>query len=394
MLSRRLGLALASALSLAVGGIVTITHSPASGQESQGGSVTTRAVSDTQAAQSIQVSGKDFVDQDGRVVRLVGVNRSGTQYACMEGWGIFDGPSDDASIQSMKSWGITAVRVNLNEDCWLGINGVNPQYAGDNYHAAIGDYVKRLNEAGLYVIVDMHHSAPGDQPADGQRPMPDRDHAPDYWKSVAGYFKDNHAVLFDLYNEPYPDDNQDSTAAWTCVRDGGDCPGVGFTAAGMQELVTAVRSTGATNPILVGGPQYAGVVDRWMEFKPDDPANQLAASVHIYGQPLGSPYDDPSTWDGDLATLGGQVPIVMGEIGDTDCTHNFIDQLMPWADAHGLSYVAWAWVTSDCAGEPALISDYDGTPTDYGVGFRGHVQALSLTPEARSAREHPVGLSR
>jgi hypothetical protein len=144
----------------------------------------------------------------------------------------------------------------------------------------------------------------------------------------------------------------------------------------MQELVAAVRNTGATNPILVSGPQYAGLVDRWQEFKPADPAGQLVASVHVYGQPLGSPYDDPATWNGDMATLATQVPVVMGEIGDTDCTHRFTDQLMTWADAHGVSYTAWAWVTSSCAAEPALISDYNGTPTAYGVGVRDHLLSL------------------
>ncbi len=330
----------------------------------------------TGGALAIKVVGNHLVNQNGAVVQLRGANRSGTQYACAEGWGFFDGPSDDASIQSMKNWGMNAVRVNGNEDCWLGINGVNAAYGGLSYRAAIGDFVRRINAKGMYVIFDMHHSAPGAQKALGQQPMPDRDHAPDYWASVADYFKNDPAVLFDLYNEPYPDNNRDSTAAWTCVKNGGTCPGVSFTTAGMQELVAAVRNTGATNPILVSGPQYAGLVDRWQEFKPADPAGQLVASVHVYGQPLGSPYDDPATWNGDMATLATQVPVVMGEIGDTDCTHRFTDQLMTWADAHGVSYTAWAWVTSSCAAEPALISDYNGTPTAYGVGVRDHLLSL------------------
>jgi hypothetical protein len=33
-------------------------------------------------------------------------------------------------------------------------------------------------------------------------------------------------------------------------------------------------------------------------------------------------------------------------------------------------------VRSDCAGEPALISDYDGTPTAYGKGIRDHLLSL------------------
>jgi hypothetical protein len=36
---------------------------------------------------------------------------------------------------------MNVVRIPLNEDCWLGINGVNPAYGGYNYQKAIGDFV-------------------------------------------------------------------------------------------------------------------------------------------------------------------------------------------------------------------------------------------------------------
>ncbi len=327
---------------------------------------------------SIKVSGKDFVNQDNKVIRLVGVNRSGTQYTCMDGDGFSDGPIDDASITTMKTWGINVVRVNMNEQCWLGINGVPAAYGGANYQKAIGEFVKRLHDHGMYAIIDMHHSNAGTKKATDTIVMADRDHANDYWKSVAAYFKNDHAVIFDLFNEPFPDNNRNTTAAWTCVRDGGTCPGVSFTAAGMQEMLNAVRGAGATQPVMISGPEYAGDLDRWTEFKPADPQNQLVASVHIYGQPLGSPYDDSSRWDTEIAPLAKTTPIVVGELGDSDCTHKFIDKFMPWADSHGLSYVAWAWVTSDCAGEPALISNYNGTPTNFGIGFRDHVKSLGL----------------
>jgi hypothetical protein len=296
----------------------------------------------------------------------------------MDGDGFSDGPIDDASIANMKAWGINVVRVNMNEQCWLNINGVPAAYGGANYQKAIGDFVKRLHNAGMYVIIDIHHSNAGTKKATDTVVMADRDHANDYWKSVGAYFKDDHAVLFDLFNEPYPDNNKDTTAAWTCVRDGGTCTGVSFTAAGMQEMLTSLRSSGATQPVMIAGPQYAGVLDRWAEFKPNDPQNQLVASVHIYGQPLGSPYDDTTRWDKEIAPLAKTTPIVVGELGDSDCTHNFIDKFMPWADSHGLSYVGWGWVTSNCADEPALVSNYNGTPTNFGIGFRDHVKALGL----------------
>jgi hypothetical protein len=87
-------------------------------------------------------------------VRLLGVNRSGQEFKCIQqgsagslGWGIFDGPTDLASVQAIASWHANAVRVPLNEDCWLGINGVNPSYGGATYQAAIA-----VHQAGLHVI--------------------------------------------------------------------------------------------------------------------------------------------------------------------------------------------------------------------------------------------------
>ena len=304
-------------------------------------------------------------------VQLRGVNRSGTQYACVLGPEVFDGPADDASIRAMTSWGINAVRVSLNEQCWLGVNGLPVEYSAEHYRTEVVGYVDRLLAAGLAVIVDLHWSAPGAEQARGQKRMADRDHAPQFWRSVAATFRGHRAVVFDLYNEPYPD-FRDPEAAWRCVRDGGDCPGVDFVAAGMQELVDAVRSTGATNPVMVAGPEYAGVLDRWLDHRPHDPLGQLVASIHVYG-PDESPCWTEECWDDTIAPLADQVPVVIGEMGNTDCTTTLIDPLMTWADDRDVGYLAWAWVPSDCAAEPALITDFTGAPTPYGAGLRDHL---------------------
>ena len=55
----------------------------------------------------IGVRGNHLVDGDGQPVRLLGVNRPGTEYQCVEGGAFFEGPSDRASIGAMKSWDIT-----------------------------------------------------------------------------------------------------------------------------------------------------------------------------------------------------------------------------------------------------------------------------------------------
>ena len=380
----------AAAAALHVAG-ATLSDAPAP-ERSDGGTSAVRTselppLPEDELPLSVSVVGSTLVDALGRPVRLLGANRSGTQYACVEDWGVFDGPVDDAAIEAMASWGMTAVRLSLNEHCWLGINGVSPTYGGAAYRDAVIELVDRIVARRMYVILDLHWSAPGGQRATEQQAMADRDHAPAFWRSVAAAFRLDRAVVFDLYNEPHPDDNRDTPAAWRCVRDGGRCPGVDFPAAGSQELLDAVRGTGATNVVLVGGPQYAGTLTRWLDHAPVDPVRQLAASIHVYG-PEFSPCDSRSCWDGVIAPLAEQVPVVMGEIGihGTSCSSAFVEPLMEWADAHGVSYLAWGWVVSDCTDEPALITSYDGTPTAYGAGVRDHLRQLEAQREAAARR--------
>ncbi len=89
----------------------------------------------------------------GHVVQLRGVNRSGLEYACIQGWGFFDSPhpdriDDPAMIAAMKSWDINAVRVPLNEDCWLGVNAPENR-SGAVYRTIVARYVHALNAAGI-----------------------------------------------------------------------------------------------------------------------------------------------------------------------------------------------------------------------------------------------------
>jgi len=316
-------------------------------------------------AATIHVAGSRLVDSAGRPVRLRGVNRSGAEYACAQGWGIFDGPSDSVSVQAIASWQANVVRVPLNETCWLGINGVTPAYSGDTYRRAIADYVARLERSGLFVILDLHWTAAGTAVALGQAPMPNRDHTPEFWRQVARTFKDDNRVLFDLFNEPFPDNNADTPEAWRCWRDGGSCSGMTYQAAGMQELVDAVRGTGATNVILLGGVRYASTLSGWLASEPVDPLHNLAASWHIYNF---SWCTTTACWDGEAAPVAREVPLVLGELGQDDGGRTFVDSLMDWMDARQGSYLAWVW---DVWGQSLdLIASYDGTPTPYGQTFK------------------------
>ncbi len=317
----------------------------------------------------VRVVGNHLVDGSGTTLRLVGANRSGLEYACAQGWGLFDGPSDQTSVDAMAAWHMNAVRVPLNEDCWLGINGVSPAYSGTNYQAAVHHYVDELHADGLIAILDLHWSAPGTTRALSQQPMADADHSPAFWSSVAGSFRADPNVVFDLYNEPHD-------ISWSCWRDG--CTtSTGWPTAGMQQLVDAVRATGATQPVLAAGLGWAGDLSQWLTWAPTDPAGQLAASAHLYNF---SGCNTAACWDQTVAPVAAKVPVVTGEIGENDCAHGFVDAYMAWADRHGVSYLGWSWNTADCAGGPGMISTYDGAPTSFGVGLRSHFAALDEAP--------------
>jgi endoglucanase len=319
----------------------------------------------------IGVHGNRLVDRKGETVRLLGVNRSGFEYSCVEEGRIFEGPDDWASVQAMKSWHVNAVRLPLNETCWLGINGVPERLSGLQYRNAVHEYVSELERAGFYVILDLHWAAPGESWGTGLIPMPDAEHALDFWRSVAGEFSGDRSLLFDVFNEPH----DVSWECWATACEGFDNYFGPYAAVGMTQLVEAIRSSGATQPLMLGGLDWARDFSGWLQWRPPDPDGALVASFHNY--------DYKACLRGcraGLAKLARRVPVVTGELGQTDCRSDYVRAYMDWADEQGISYLGWTWNSEgrwDCAGGPSLIRDWAGNPTRYGVGLKRHLQRLT-----------------
>jgi endoglucanase len=366
---------------------VTAEAFDSAGNSATSAPVSVSVVSATSTAPQVQVSGNKLVNASGTPVVLHGVDRSGTEYACVQGWGIFDGPNDQASITAMKAWGVNAVRVPLNEACWNSESYVDSAYAGANYQSAIESYVNLLNDNGIVAILDLHWTdglytgtSSGCSSAEAicQKPMPDTAESVPFWTSVATAFKGNDAVIFDLFNEPYPEraDSYNETEGWQCWLNGGsDCVGISYSVAGMQTLVNAVRGTGANNVIMLGGLEYSNDLTQWLSYEPTDPDHDLAASWHSYNFNTCS---TQSCWTSQVEPVIAQVPVIAGEIGENDCADTYVDPLMTWLDSENTSYLAWAWNADfACATGPGLITDYNGDPTAYGAGYESHLQALA-----------------
>jgi hypothetical protein len=311
---------------------------------------------------------------NGKTVRLLGVDHSGTEYDCVNTTTtIFEGPTDASLVTPMQQWGINTVRVPLNEDCWLGINGVASAVSGTAYQQAIASFVQMLRTNGMYVIVDLHWNGPGTTLAKSQQPMPDADHAEDFWKSVAGTFSSDMGVLFDLYNEPYPDKGTNDPGG--CLLNGCSLSDwTGFSGAanavGMQQLVTDVRNAGAHNVIMVGGWAYANNLTTWLQNRPNDPLGNVAASFHNYNY---TTCNDASCWTSTVQPVAAQVPVITGELGENDCAQSYVDSYFAWADPLGISYLGWSWNVQNCSSFPALITSYAGAPTAFGQGFMTHL---------------------
>lgn len=337
-------------------------------------------------ADVLHVDGNRLVDTSGQTVVLHGVDMSGTETACAQNWTTdpFAGqPEDDPqTIAAMKAWGINAVRVPLNEDCWLDINGV--EVGGQAYRQPVEQLVKDLEAAGLYVILDLHWSAPGSQRALSQNPAPDEDHSPTFWASVAATFKNEPDVLFDLYNEPYFYWLTSGENEWTCLWQGctlteyvtGGHPytvTANWTTAGFDQLTSVIRATGAANVIMAGCVDWANDCSGWSDASGDP---NTVVSWHSYPE---EGCDTATCWDSAIAPLATHYPVVVGETGDSSAgPETYLPKFLPWADAHGLSYLAWTWNAWANPSDVLVTNIETGAPTSgEGAFYRRHLLQLA-----------------
>ena len=317
---------------------------------------------------ALHVSGNHLVTGTGKVVVLRGVNRSSPETRC-EGTGLssfFVGPTDNASATAIKSWHANTVRIPVNEDCWLGRNGLPASLTATDYRNQIASYARTLVANGLYVLIDLHFAEVNGAASTTFAPMADSTYGPQVWTSIATTFKNYPDVMFDLYNEPH--------VSWSCWKNGCVDATTGTVYAGMQTLVTAVRATGARQPLFLTGASWGNDVTGWLANEPSDPLHQLVAAAHVY-RSSGCVLMDCLT--SQMAPVASVVPFVFTEFGDDNPDGWLLAALPTWSDPLRIGYVAFTWnpPTSSTIGFH-LITDFGGTPTSTGAIYRSHLLAL------------------
>lgn len=90
-------------------------------------------------------------------------------------------------------------------------------------------------------------------------------------------------------------------------------------------------------------------------------------------------------WDVGFGKIAEQHPVILTEFGTVENNGvcgppQFWADVIHYANQHGIGWVAWAWYPGGC-GFPALITDYSGTPSDYGAVVREQLRlAAGLQP--------------
>ncbi len=395
--------------------------------------VATTAIGAAQAAApGIAVQGNQFVTTSAGTLGVIsvganvpvvlrGVNITGSEYECLQGDSVWDSSSQPNAettaeyqkvVNAILAWHANVVRIPLNEDCWLDEPSSSPPPAATsgpvNYADVIASFISVANASGLIAEVDLHVGAGPELVKKNSNnidsfPAMDTNYSLAFWQSVASKFAGSPSVIFNLTNEP---EFLSSTSNWSCYLSGG-CSTKGlpspngsanyWTVQGTQSVVTAIRNTGAKNPIIIAGLDYSNQLNDWLSYVPSDPDGQIIAGIHIYFDDLDC--EDAACWTsvfGGIQAAG--YPIVVDETGeldkvkntpatgDTGCGSGSEQTLTAWADAQSpqVGYWFWAFTSADwknCTNGPDLLQG-PNPPTsftawpNYGTFVESHLQLV------------------
>jgi len=311
----------------------------------------------------VKVAGNRVVNAaDGKEVWLQGL-------ACdsME-WG----PGENVlwSIHvAITQWHANVIRLAVKDSFWFGrAEGNAPAMPAEGYRATVDEAVKLCASHGVWLLLDLHRFG-----------APKAEHA-EFWKDAAVRYKNNPAVLFELFNEPHG-------ISWEVWRNGGSLKGkenahtdvnvvenneksAGDTSVGMQALVDAVRSTGARNMVLAGGLDWSYNLSGVLKgFALNEPGGDGIMYVwHNYPWKVG--------WQANALDVAEKFPIIMTEVGAIRAWEDFSfigpserRPLEGWAEdmigciqKNRLNWTAFSFHPR-CG--PMVISDWDYTPTPY-----------------------------
>lgn len=334
----------------------------------------------TASVGGFSVAGNQIIGPDGKAAVFKGVNAwsFGPGGPSIAGLTL---ASMDSQIDAMRAWGFNLVRLYLSDNFWLDPScgtGLGADLPG-NLQNWVADAVQRITADGMAAELTLWEGdgAPASNPCEASwSPMADYPDAVNMWTQVAQMFQNNPKVIFELYNEP--DLNPAATSPGVGAVPAGENPDslwlnggpincCSGTAAGMQQMYNAIRSTGASNLVFVTGETLGpdgNTADPYDSLKVAlrDPVAgyNIVYATHIYDGsfnttcgdtmlPLSSTPSALATRDDDYAAIlptAAVYPVVLDEFGSS-CGYEAGEEnnadIVNFADAHHLGYAVFAW---------------------------------------------------
>jgi endoglucanase len=284
----------------------------------------------------------------GVPVLLRGVNRSGLEYAGPDEQGFLSGASiSRAEIEVIaRGWHCNVIRVPFNQD--FALRGRN-NHTGEEYQQALDQVIHWASLFGAYTILDLQW-LDADRIYGGERnyiaPLPNTESV-ELWTTLSKRYKDEPAVLYDLYSEPhdrladdpFPLNREDGTSYPARQRS--------VTIVEWQpwarKLAAAIRAEDPSALIFIAGTNW-GYDLRGM---PMDIPN-VVYSTHVYA-------NKTESWPEAFGNLAAAAPVFVGEFGGTGTPADldFGRRLLLYMRELQVGWAAWSW-----SNEPFLVAHY------------------------------------
>jgi endoglucanase len=300
----------------------------------------------------LATSGNLIVDAStGAPILLRGVNRSGLEYSDPDEQGFLSGAAISRSeIQAIvRVWDCNIIRLPFNQDFVLRGRGGR---LGEEYRNALDQVIYWTSMFGAYTLLDLQW-LDADRTYGGDRnfvaPLPNIQSI-ELWTLLADRYKDEPAVLYDIFTEPH--DRLDDDPFPLNKEDGSTYPD-DQRAVTMKEwqpwarkLTSVIRSENPDAIIFIPGINWAYDL-RGM---PMDVPN-IVYSSHVYPA-------KGNDWPQAFGNLSRIVPVFLGEFGGQDKTEelDFVRRLVAYSQQLGIGWTAWSWFN-----DPFLVNRYEAT---------------------------------
>jgi len=305
---------------------------------------------------SLRTSGDRIINSvTGDPIILRGINRSGLEYSDPDEQGFLSGASiSRAEIQVItQHWHANIIRLPFNQD--FALRGRAGRTA-EEYLQSLDQVIYWASLFGAYTLLDLHW-LDAERIYGGKRnfvaPLPNAQ-CIELWSILARRYRDEPAVLYDLFNEPHdrlPDD------PWPLNKPDGATYPTSQLKVTMSEwqpwaraLTEAIRKESPDALIFISGTNW-GYDLRGM---PIDGLDNVVYSTHVYP----NKGDD---WENVFGVLSQSVPVFAGELGGTESPDEleYVRRLLDYLREREIGWAAWSWID-----HPHLITRY--TPTDFG----------------------------